>query len=106
MLVSLAACGTNGMPASVNYGTLNFTVVDAATGSPLAGATVLVNTVLGTGQVTSSTGSVSIYPIPPGQYDYNVFYPAGTKCLNDPNTWGGSIQPGATASVTVQCQHA
>ncbi len=99
LLLALAACGNTGIPASVNYATLNLTVSDAATGSPIAGASVAVNTVLTA--TTSSAGVASIYPVPPGKFDYSVSA-QGYQPLSNQE---GSINPGQTLSLAVQLHH-
>ena len=96
LLLALAACGNTGIPASVNYATLNFTVSDAATNAPIAGASLAVNTVLTA--TTSSAGTASVYPVPPGKFDYSVSAPGYQPLSNQE----GSITPGQTLSLAVQ----
>ncbi|MDE2572308.1 MAG: carboxypeptidase regulatory-like domain-containing protein [bacterium] len=98
LLLALAACGSTGIPASVNYATLNFVVTDAATGAPIVGAQVIVDSTLGTGQVTSSAGTVAIYPVPPGPFNYAVSA-TGYQTLTNPS---GSVAQGQTLTVPVQ----
>jgi|SRR5579872_3653140 len=97
---TLIACGSNSIPPTVNYATLTFTVTDAATGAPIAGATVIVNTVLSA--TTNSSGVASIYPVPPGAYDYTVSAP-GYQTVNGPPN--ATAPPGTTQPVAVALHH-
>ncbi|TAM58951.1 carboxypeptidase regulatory-like domain-containing protein [bacterium] len=96
LLLTLAACGSSGIPVSVNYATLNFTVTDAATSAAIAGASVAVNTVLTA--TTSSAGTASVYPVPPGKFDYSVSAPGYQPLTNQE----GTVAPGQALSLPVQ----
>lgn len=104
LLLALAACGSNGIPASINYATLNFTVTDAATGAPIAGARVTVDSTSQLGGFTSSNGTLSVSPVPPGSYNYAVSA-SGYQPINDaPPPGPSTISPGAMLTIAVPLQ--
>jgi hypothetical protein len=97
-LFVLAGCG-GGLPPGGNYATLTGTVTDAATGAPIAGATVTVLTVLTS--TTTATGTYTIANVPSGQLDGSVSAPnyVGQTIA------GTSLAAGERRTLNFQLQH-
>ena len=79
------------MPPAANYGTLKGTVTDSATGAPLAGAIVTINSIQTT--TTVADGTYTLYPIPVGAFDWAVSDGAAGYRAQQASD---SIEPGAT----------
>lgn len=65
ILPALAGCNSPAVPPQQNYATIYGTVYDGATGQPLAGATIAVDSVLSATSGASGGFSVSNVPIGP-----------------------------------------
>ncbi len=72
---ALAGCDDS-LPPGGTYQAVSGTVVDAATNSPIAGATVTVDTVLTA--VTDANGKFTFAKVPVGEVDYVVTPPANS----------------------------
>lgn len=68
--IALAACDNGSLPPGGTYQSFTGAVTDAATGRPVAGATVTVDTVLT--QTTDSSGKFSFAQVPVGEVDYRI----------------------------------
>lgn len=66
----LAACDNGDLPPATQFTPLHGTVVDSVTNKPIAGATVIVDTVLTT--TTDANGTFLIAKVPSGIVDYVV----------------------------------
>lgn len=66
----LAACDNGDLPPATQFTPLHGTIVDAVTKKPIAGATVIVDTVLTT--TTDANGTFLIAKVPSGIVDYVV----------------------------------
>jgi hypothetical protein len=62
----LAGCGPDNSPPALQYASLSGRVYDTATGQPIAGAVVSVNTNFQQSAPTGSNGVYSIANLPPG----------------------------------------
>ncbi|MBV9403170.1 MAG: carboxypeptidase regulatory-like domain-containing protein [Candidatus Eremiobacteraeota bacterium] len=96
--VFLAGCNDDQLPPTAKYAVVKGVVVDAATSSPIANATVTVDSAIVTH--TGSDGSFSVSNVPSGSVDYAVVAD-GYRNFNDTIT----VEPSATASVTVKLSH-
>ncbi|GAC1306409.1 MAG: hypothetical protein NVS2B3_14950 [Vulcanimicrobiaceae bacterium] len=83
----VAGCGS-ALPPVGNYATIAGRVTDAATGAPLAGATVLVNSVLSA--TTDANGTYRIVTVPTGSWSYSASGPAryGVVAADNPPPLG------------------
>ena len=70
LLVGLAACNSDDLPAAAQYGSLSGVVLDHATGKPIAGAVVTVDAILSV--TTDADGKFTIAKVPAGDFDYVV----------------------------------
>ncbi len=66
----LAACNDDSLPPATQFTPLHGTVIDSVTNKPIAGATVIVDTVLTT--TTDANGTFLIAKVPSGIVDYVV----------------------------------
>ena len=66
----LAACDNGDLPPATQFTPLHGTVTDSVTNKPIAGATVIVDTVLTA--VTDANGTFLIGKVPSGIVDYVV----------------------------------
>lgn len=71
--ISLAACNDGDLPPGAQFSAISGIVLDSATQKPLAGATVVVDSVLDA--TTDATGSFAIARAPSGILDYSVSAP-------------------------------
>jgi Carboxypeptidase regulatory-like domain len=94
----LAACNEDQLPPSARYAIVKGVVVDALTTTPIANATVTVDSALVAH--TGSDGSFSIPNVPSGAVDYAVVA-EGYRNFNDSIT----VEPSSTATVTVKLSH-
>ncbi|HUY11190.1 MAG TPA: carboxypeptidase-like regulatory domain-containing protein [Candidatus Dormibacteraeota bacterium] len=90
----VVACNENAFPPGAQFGSVQGTVLDAATNQPIAGAQVTVDTVLTT--TTDAAGHFTFERVPTGAFDYTV---AATGFVALSST--GSAQPGKTSAVMV-----
>jgi len=67
---TLSACDDSDLPPPAQFTPFSGTVTDAATHQPIAGATVIVDTVLTV--TTDATGAFTIAKVPSGIVDYVV----------------------------------
>ena len=97
----LAACNSDQLPPTGKYSTFKGVVVDSVSSQPIAGATVVVDTVLTT--TTAADGTFSFDKVPSGDIDYVVKAPDGStyQAVND----HVHADPLATAEVTVKLSH-
>jgi len=95
MLV-LVACG-GGLPPAANYGRISGVVTDAATGAPIVGAVVTVNSVLSS-TPTGADGKYTLYPIPTGAFEYSATAPGYASLPTGQDT----VDPGATKTINIQ----
>ena len=70
LAVGLAACDNGDLPPAAQFSSLTGTVVDGTTHQPIAGATVIVDTVLTT--TTDDKGNFSFDKVPSGIVDYVI----------------------------------
>jgi hypothetical protein len=70
LIVGLAACNNDDLPPAGQYGSLSGIVLDHATGKPIAGAVVTVDTILSA--TTGTDGTFSIARVPTGDFDYTI----------------------------------
>jgi len=66
----LAGCNDDDLPPATQFSPVHGVVTDSATHQPIAGATVIVDTVLTT--TTDASGAFSIAKVPSGIADYVV----------------------------------
>ena len=66
----LAACDNGDLPPATQFTPLHGTVTDSVTNKPIAGATVIVDTVLTA--VTDANGTFTIAKVPSGIVDYVI----------------------------------
>ncbi len=103
LLIALLAafavgCNDDQLPPSAKYAIVKGVVVDAATASPVANATVTVDSAIVTH--TGTDGTFSVANVPSGSVDYAVVAD-GYKNFNDTIT----VEPSGTATVTVKLSH-
>jgi len=67
---ALSACNNSDLPPATQFSQFSGTVTDSATHQPIAGATVIVDTVLTT--TTDASGNFSIAKVPSGIVDYVI----------------------------------
>ncbi|MFN2527499.1 MAG: carboxypeptidase regulatory-like domain-containing protein [Candidatus Baltobacteraceae bacterium] len=96
--VLLAACNSDALPPTGKYASFKGTVIDGVSSKPVAGATVVVDTVLTT--TTGTDGTFSFEKVPSGDIDYVVKAPDGSsyQSISD----HVHADPLATATVTVK----
>jgi Carboxypeptidase regulatory-like domain len=70
LTMMLAACDNGDLPPATQFTPLHGTVTDSVTNKPIAGATVIVDTVLTT--TTDANGTFLIAKVPSGIVDYVV----------------------------------
>ena len=70
MLLVAAGCNTDQLPPPAGFTNVSGTIVDAATGKPVAGAVVTIDTVLTA--TTDASGKFAIDKVPSGTVDYVV----------------------------------
>lgn len=72
LILALGAVGCNddSLPPAAGYASMAGTIVDSASGKPVAGAVVTVDTVLTA--TTDATGKFTIEKVPSGIVDYTV----------------------------------
>ncbi len=97
----LTACNNDELPGGGKYATFKGLVVDGVTGSPVANATVTVDTVLV--QTTAADGTFTFANVPSGDIDYVVKAPDGTTYQSVSEHT--HADPLATASVTIKLIH-
>jgi hypothetical protein len=93
-LFALAACDNGSLPPGGTYQAFSGTVTDAATGRPVAGATVTVDTVLT--QTTDAAGKFSFAQVPVGEVDYRVSASGYTAAVSEV-----TVAPDKPAAITV-----
>jgi len=94
----LAACQSDALPPTSKYGTVQGIVLDRATNRPIAGALVIVDTVLKTN--TAADGKFTITNVPSGSFDYSV-QASGYKSVALPDT----VDPSGTKMLTISLNH-
>lgn len=70
LLFGTQACNNDSLPPAAGYATVNGTILDSGTNSPIAGATITIDTVLTA--TTDTAGKFSIDKVPSGIADYAV----------------------------------
>jgi hypothetical protein len=95
--VMLNACDNDDLPPAAQFAPLQGTVTDAVTHQPIAGATVIVDTVLTT--TTDANGAFSFTKVPSGIVDYVV----KAKGYADISA-SGEAEPGKTLQLSVAMQ--
>jgi hypothetical protein len=68
--VTLTACDNGGLPPATQFTPLSGTITDSITHQPIAGALIVVDTVLTT--TTDANGKFAIAKVPSGIVDYVV----------------------------------
>jgi predicted small lipoprotein YifL len=96
-VLALSACDNDDLPPAAGYAPVSGTITDAATQKPIAGATVIVDTVLTT--TTDDKGTFSIAKVPSGIIDYVV----QAKGYSDVVA-SGNVEPGKTFELNVAMQ--
>jgi len=94
----VAACNDDQLPPSAKYAIVKGVVVDSVTATPVANATVTVDSALMA--TTGPDGSFSIANVPSGAVDYAVVA-QGYKNFSDSIT----VEPSSTATLTVKLSH-
>lgn len=94
---ALSACDNGDLPPAAGYAPVSGTVIDAATQKPIAGATIIVDTVLTI--TTDDKGSFSFDKVPSGIIDYVVKAPGYADVVAS-----GNVEPGKTFQITVAMQ--
>jgi hypothetical protein len=94
---ALSACDNDDLPPAAGYAPVSGTITDAATNQPIAGATVIVDTVLTV--TTDDKGNFTIAKVPSGIVDYVV----QAKGYADFSA-SGNVEPGKTFQITVAMQ--
>lgn len=99
-LAVLTACNDNSLPPGGTYQSVQGVVVDAVTNQPVAGATVVVDTVLTA--TTDAQGKFTFSQVPVGDIDYQVSVSNGAY-----KTYTGSahVAPDKPLSLTVALTH-
>jgi len=70
LAVSVTACDNDSLPPATQFTPLTGTITDAVSHQPIAGATVIVDTVLTA--TTDANGSFTIAKVPSGIVDYVI----------------------------------
>jgi Carboxypeptidase regulatory-like domain len=70
LLAGTPGCNNDSLPPAAGYAAVSGTIVDATTHSPIAGATITIDTVLTA--TTDAAGKFSIDKVPSGIADYAV----------------------------------
>ncbi|MDE2483445.1 MAG: carboxypeptidase regulatory-like domain-containing protein [bacterium] len=94
---TLTACNDSDLPPATKYATLKGMVIDSATSKPIAGATVIVDTVLTA--TTDQNGAFSFDKIPSGIVDY-IVKASGYADVNA----SGNAEPGKPFVLNVSMQ--
>jgi hypothetical protein len=95
---AVALGGCNDVPPVASYAVVAGRVYDAATGAPLAGVTVTVDTV--EVATTASDGTYRVADVPPGPTDVAVNAPPGYT-VGDPSLLTFSVRAGDTVRLDV-----
>lgn len=96
-VVALTACDNGDLPPAAGYAPFTGTITDSATHQPIAGAQVIVDTVLVA--TTDDKGTFSIDKVPSGIVDYVV----KAKGYADV-TASGNVEPGKPFTLNVAMQ--
>ena len=96
-VLALGACDNGDLPPAAGFAPFSGTITDAATHQPIAGATVVVDTVLTA--TTDATGSFTIAKVPSGIVDYVVHAKGYSDVVAS-----GNAEPGKTFTITVAMQ--
>ncbi len=99
-LAVLTACNDNSLPPGGTYQTVQGVVVDAATNQPIAGATVVVDTVLTA--TTDAQGKFAFPQVPVGDIDYQVSTANGSYKAY---TGSAHVAPDKPLQLTVSLSH-
>jgi hypothetical protein len=70
LLLGTQACNNDALPPAAGFATVSWTVVDATTNAPVAGAVVTIDAILTA--TTDASGKFSIDKVPSGIADYAV----------------------------------
>ncbi len=97
LALSLTACNNGDLPPATTFASFSGVVTDAGTHQPIAGATVIVDTVLVA--TTDANGAFSIAKVPSGIVDYIV----QAKGYTDVNATG-TADPGKPFKLNVAMQ--
>jgi len=89
-----ASCNNEAIPPAAEFGTISGTIIDHASGQPVGGARVTVDTVLHV--TTAADGKFSISNVPNGQFDY-VVDADGYRSLSGSDT----VTPNGTKALTL-----
>lgn len=95
--LALTACNNGDLPPAAGYAPVTGTITDAATHKPIAGATVIVDTVLTA--TTDANGTFKIAKVPSGIVDYVVKAPGYSDVSET-----GNAEPGKAFTITVAMQ--
>lgn len=90
----VVGCNDSSLPPGAQFGSLQGTVIDAATNQPIAGAIVTVDTVLVT--TTDTAGHFMFERVPTGDFDYTVAAKGYTTV-----SASGSANPGKATAMVV-----
>ena len=96
-VLALSACDNGDLPPAAGYAPISGTITDAVTQKPIAGATVVVDTVLTA--TTDDKGNFTIAKVPSGIVDY-VVHASGYADVSAT----GNIEPGKTFQLNVAMQ--
>jgi predicted small lipoprotein YifL len=96
-VLALGACDNGDLPPAAGFAPVSGTVTDAATQQPIAGATIIVDTVLVA--TSDAKGTFSIDKIPSGIVDYVIKAKGYADIVAT-----GNAEPGKTFVVTVAMQ--
>lgn len=93
-VLALAACNDSALPPGGSYNAVQGVVLDAASGQPIMGATVTIDTVLTT--TTDAQGKFSFAKVPVGDVDVVITAP-GYKDYSAP----ARLDPDKTLTLSV-----
>ncbi|HVA29113.1 MAG TPA: carboxypeptidase regulatory-like domain-containing protein [Candidatus Baltobacteraceae bacterium] len=103
--LALAGCQNYGLPPGQQFSAVSGTITDSATNQPLAGATVVIDSVLNA--VTDAAGKFSVARAPSGILDYSVQAPGYAALSASANAHPGkpltlnlSLDPASSPAVT------
>lgn len=96
-VLALGACDNGDLPPAAGYAPFSGTITDSATHQPIAGATVIVDTVLTA--TTDAKGTFTIDKVPSGTVDYVVHAKGYSDVVAT-----GNAEPGKPFTITVAMQ--
>lgn len=96
-VLALSACDNDDLPPAAGFAPLAGSITDAATHQPIAGASIVVDTVLTA--TTDAKGNFTIAKVPSGIVDYVIHAKGYADVVAT-----GNAEPGKTFTITVGMQ--